>query len=160
MDELDEEILNLLALNSRMPYREIAKKLKVSEGTVYNRIHRLEGEGLIERYTIKPNHERLGFELTALFGIRISGGKLEELEERISKLPNILAVYDITGDYDAMVIAKFRNRQELNKFVKYLLSMREVERTYTFFVLNTVKEDFTLTQLEQPDFLKPSKTQR
>jgi len=146
MDELNEEILNLLSLNSRMPYREMAKKLKVSEGTIYNRIRKLEESGIIERYTIKPNHEKLGFELTALFGIRIKGGKLEELEERVSRTPNVFAVYDITGDYDAMVVAKFRNRQELNKFVKYLLSMPEVERTYTFFVLNTVKEDLIITR--------------
>lgn len=148
MDDLDEEILSLLSRNSRMSYREMAEKLRVSEGTVYNRVHRLEGD-LIERYTIKPDHEKMGFELTALFGVRIRGGKLERLEEKVSKTNNVLAVYDITGEYDAMVIAKFRNREELNRFVKYMLSMPEVERSYTFFVLNTLKEDFSLTDLEQ-----------
>ena len=149
MDGLDEEILTLLSREGRMPYRELAKKLRVSEGTIYNRVHGLEEQNLIERYTIKPNHEKLGFELTALFGVRIKAGRLETLETRVSKLPSVLAVYDITGDYDAMVIAKFKSRKELNTFVKYLLAMPETERSHTFFVLNTIKEDFTVSDLEQ-----------
>lgn len=154
MDDLDEEILSLLSRDGRVPYRELAKKLRVSEGTIYNRVRGLEEQALIERYTIKPDHEKLGFELAAIFGVRIKAGKLEILEEKVSKIPSVLAVYDITGDYDAMVIAKFRNRNELNRFVKYLLSMPEVERSYTFFVLNTIKEDFTLTELEQKNSFK------
>lgn len=160
MDDLNEEILSLLSRDGRMPYRKMANKLRVSEGTIYNRVDSLVEQRLIQRFTIKPDHEAMGFELTALFGLRIKGGSLEAVEEKVSKVNSVLAVYDITGDYDAMVIAKFRNRKELNRFVKYLLAMPEMERSHTFFVLNTIKEDFTLTELEQPDFPKTNKARR
>ncbi|MCD4739655.1 Lrp/AsnC family transcriptional regulator [archaeon] len=148
MDDLDTEILSLLSRDGRMPYRKMAKKLRVSEGTIYNRVDSLVEQKLIQRFTIKPDHEAMGFDLTALFGLRIKGGSLEEVEEKVSKVNSVLAVYDITGDYDAMVVAKFKNRKELNKFVKYLLSLPQVERSYTFFVLNTIKENFNLTDLD------------
>jgi len=67
-----------------------------------------------------------------------------EVENEIAKLPNTCLVYDVTGDYDAIVVAKFRNRKELNNFVKTILSLNYVERTNTHVVLNSVKEDFRL----------------
>ena len=71
-------------------------------------------------------------------------GKLLELEREVAKLPQVLAVYDVTGLTDAMVIAKFKSREELGKFTKTLLAMPFIERTNTHIVLTTVKEDFRL----------------
>ena len=67
-----------------------------------------------------------------------------ELEKEVAKLPQVLAVYDVTGLTDAIVIAKFRSREDLSKFTKVLLGMPFVERTNTHMVLTTVKEDFRL----------------
>ena len=53
-------------------------------------------------------------------------------------------VYDVTGTTDAMILAKFKTRRELNNFVKRILRMPFVERTNTRVVLNTIKEDFRL----------------
>jgi Lrp/AsnC family transcriptional regulator for asnA, asnC and gidA len=50
------------------------------------------------------------------------------------------AVYDVTGEYDAIIVAQFRNREELNEFVKGLLAVPGVKRTNTMLVLNTMKE--------------------
>jgi Lrp/AsnC family transcriptional regulator for asnA, asnC and gidA len=53
----------------------------------------------------------------------------------------VVAVYDITGDYDAAVITKFKDRSSLNDFVKKLLAMPNIKRTVTNVVLNVIKED-------------------
>ncbi|MFQ6061177.1 MAG: Lrp/AsnC ligand binding domain-containing protein, partial [Thermoplasmata archaeon] len=74
-------------------------------------------------------------------GIRISKGKLLEVQKRIAKDKRVYGVYDVTGDWDSIVMARFRNRNELNNFIKKVLSMDFVERTYTQFVLNVVKEE-------------------
>ncbi len=50
------------------------------------------------------------------------------------------AVYDVTGEYDALMVAKFKDREGLNGLVKRVLAMNEVKRTYTMVVLNVVKE--------------------
>jgi DNA-binding Lrp family transcriptional regulator len=104
----------------------------------------MEKEGLIKGYSVILDHEKLGYELTAITEITVSKGKLIEMEKEIAKFPNICAVYDVTGLTDAIIIAKFHNREELSKFTKVLLGMPFVERTNTHIVLTTVKEDFRL----------------
>ena len=76
--------------------------------------------------------------------IIVSKGKLLETDAEIAKIPNVCAVYDITGQTDAMVVAKFKSRNDLSEFTKKLLAMPYVERTNTHVVLTTVKEDFRL----------------
>ncbi len=82
--------------------------------------------------------------MTVITEITVSKGKLLEVEREIAKFPSVCTVYDITGLTDAMVIAKFKSREELSKFTKSLLALPYVERTNTHFVLTTVKEDFRL----------------
>ncbi len=142
VDELDTKILQQLTRNARQSYRQIARKLRVSTGTVLTRIRRLEEMGIIRGYTIMLDTEKLGYQLTALSELVVSKGKLLEMEREIARLSPVCAVYDITGTTDAIVIGKFRNREELGNFTKSLLAMPFVERTNTHLVLTTVKEDF------------------
>jgi DNA-binding Lrp family transcriptional regulator len=144
IDELDRRILSILCEDSRVSSRKIAQRCKVSVGTVLSRIKRMEQAGIIRGYTTLLDHERLGYELTAIAEITVSKGKLLEMEQAISKHPNVCAVYDITGLTDALVIAKFRTREELSKFTKGMLAMPFIERTNTHLVLTTMKEDLRL----------------
>jgi DNA-binding Lrp family transcriptional regulator len=143
IDEVDAKIIKMLELDARTSFREIAKKLKISEGTVYNRVKRLQGDGIIKGYSANVDPTKLGMDLSAVIGLRVAGGYLVEVEQEISKSKDVCCVYDVTGDYDAIIIARFRNRADLNKFVKGVLSNPHVERSVTHVVLNTVKEDFT-----------------
>ncbi len=144
LDEKDRNILKELLLNSNRSYRELARAIGVSTATVINHVQRLESAGVITDYSIRLDHERLGYELTVITEIIVSKGKLLEVQEDIAKLPHVCGVYDITGETDSMVIAKFRSRGDLSEFTKSLLSMEFVERTNTHVVLNTVKEDFRM----------------
>jgi DNA-binding Lrp family transcriptional regulator len=144
LDEIDRKLLGELLRNSKRSYRELARAIGVSAATVINRVQRLESGGVIKDYSIRLDHERLGYELTVVTEIIVSKGKLLETEEEIAKLPCTCAVYDVTGLTDAMVVAKFKSRSSLSEFTKRLLSMPYVERTNTHVVLTTVKEDFRM----------------
>jgi DNA-binding Lrp family transcriptional regulator len=144
LDEIDKKILSELLINSKRSYRELARSIGVSTATVINHIQRLETAGVITDYTVMLDFERLGFELTVIMEVTVSRGKLIETQVEIAKLPYVCGVYDVTGEIDSIVIAKFRNRRELSEFPKALLSMEFVERTNTHVVLNTVKEDFRM----------------
>jgi len=144
MDELDKKILQAYLSDSRVSYRELAHKLSVSTTTVQSRTSKLEKAGIIRGYSAIFDHEKVGYQLTAITEISVAKGKLLELEREVAKLPQVLAVYDVTGLTDAMVIAKFKSREELSKFTKTLLAMPFIERTNTHIVLTTVKEDFRL----------------
>ena len=144
LDEIDKKLLKELLINSKRSFREIAKSIGVSPATVINHIQRLESGGVIHDYSVRLDHERLGYELTVVTEIIVSKGKLLETDAEIAKISNVCAVYDITGETDAMVVAKFKSRSDLSDFTKKLLSMPYVERTNTHVVLTTVKEDFRM----------------
>src|SRR5207253_9079746 len=144
MDELDRKILQAYLMDARLSYRELAHKLGVSTTTIQSRTSKLEKSGIIQGYSAIFDHEKVGFQLTALTEVSVAKGKLLELEKEVAKMPQVLAVYDVTGLTDAMVIAKFKSREELSKFTKALLAMPFVERTNTHSVLTTVKEEFRL----------------
>ncbi|MCI4354826.1 MAG: Lrp/AsnC family transcriptional regulator [Thermoplasmata archaeon] len=141
LDALDRSILQELNIDARRSHREIAQRLKVSPTTVGARVTRLEREGVIRGYVPLLDDELLGWDLTATIGIRISKGKLREVEERLARDPRAYAIYDVTGDYDALLIGRFRDRRDLDRFVKHALQDPFVERTNTQVVLNRVKED-------------------
>ncbi|MBS7620019.1 Lrp/AsnC family transcriptional regulator [Candidatus Bathyarchaeota archaeon] len=144
LDETDRKLLKELLKNSNRSQRELAKAIGVSTATVISHVQRLESSGVIKNYSVVLDHERLGYELTVITEITVSKGKLLEVEQEIAKIPNVCAVYDVTGLTDAMVIAKFKNRTSLSDFTKKLLAMPYVERTNTHVVLTTIKEDFRM----------------
>ncbi|MCW3979164.1 MAG: Lrp/AsnC family transcriptional regulator [Candidatus Bathyarchaeota archaeon] len=144
LDDIDRKLLGELLKDSKRSYRELARAIGVSAATVINHVQRLESAGVIKDYSVRLDHERLGYELTVITEITVSKGKLLETEEEIAKISNACAVYDVTGLTDAMVVAKFKSRSDLSEFTKKLLAMPYVERTNTHVVLTTMKEDFRM----------------
>src|SRR5919205_3418466 len=142
MDETDVKILKKMLIDARMSYRRIAEEIGVSPPTVLARVEKLEKEGIIRSYSALLDHEKLGYDLTAIIEITVAKGKIVDIERQIAKFSNVCAVYDITGLTDMVVVAKFKNREELSNFVKKELSLPYIDRTNTHVVLITVKEDF------------------
>ncbi len=148
VDYRDIQILSILINNSRVSAREIARRLGLSAGTVQARIKRLEELGIIEGYTIKLNLEKLGYIFPVLIDIKVSKGKIRQVEHELSKYDNVYAVYDITGDYDITIFALFKSRWELDDFIKEINEHRYIERTHTRLILNVI------TQAKVKGFLK------
>jgi DNA-binding Lrp family transcriptional regulator len=144
LSEVDMKILKALTIDARLSSRQLAKQCGISTSTALSRVRKLKEKGMIKGYTALLDHEKLGYALTVVTEITVSKGRLLEVESEIAKLPNVCCVYDVTGLIDAIVIAKFKNREELSKFAKRLLAMPYVERTNTHVVLTTIKEDFRL----------------
>lgn len=141
LDELDLEILRHLNTDARKSYRDIARDVKASIGTVSNRIRRLEGEGVIMGYAPLIDQLKMGFDVMAVVGVKIHKGKLLDVQRRIAKDDRVTHVYDVTGEWDSIVVVRLRNTRELDAFIKRLGSMEYVENTYTQVVLNVVKEE-------------------
>ena len=118
LDELDRNILNELIEDSRLSYRQIAKKLGVSVATVMHRVNILEKDKVIKRNTSILDYEKLGYDIEVLIDVRIAKGKLMEVERKIAVNPNVFAVYDTTGDFDAVILARFHNRRNMDSFLK------------------------------------------
>ena len=144
LNETDKKILKNLLDDARFSSRQIAKNVGVSVGTVLSRIKKMEDDGLVKGYSVVLDHEKLGYELTVVTEITVSKGRLTEMENEVAKIPNVCGVYDVTGLTDAVIIAKFKTREDLGKFTKQLLALPYIERTNTHVALATVKENFRL----------------
>jgi DNA-binding Lrp family transcriptional regulator len=142
LNNIDVRILNLLQEDSRLSYNKIAKHLGLSVGTVFNHVKSLQKKGVLKGYTIILDWVKLGYSLTALVLVQTEGKHITEVENEIAKTSNVIAVYDVTGDYDAVVIGKFKDRSSLNIFIKGLLAMPFVKRTVTNVAFSSIKEDF------------------
>ena len=144
LDEIDIRILRKLISDARLSYRSIAEQIGVSPPTVLARVEKLEKNKIIKSYSALLDHEKLGYDLTAIIEVTAIKNKVVEVEKVLSKYENVCAIYDITGLTDMIIVAKFRNRKELSNFVKKELSIPSVQKTNTHLVFITVKEDFKL----------------
>ena len=145
LDETDERILKNLLVDARQSARQLALKLGMSTVTVLSRIKKLEKAKIIRGYTAIIDHEKIGYSLTAIIEIIAKNDKVIDIEEEIARFENVCGVYDITGSTDTIIIAKFKERKGLSKFVKEIATIPNVENTITHVVLNTAKEDFRLS---------------
>ena len=137
----DIELLRCLNQNGKASQRELAASTGTALGTVNSHIKNLEKEKIIKGYYAEVNPEKVGFNLTAIINLRITKGKIMDVQSSIAKHPRVFAVYDITGEWDSLVLARFKNREEMDNFIKTTLSQKNIERTSTSLVLNNVKEE-------------------
>jgi Lrp/AsnC family transcriptional regulator, regulator for asnA, asnC and gidA len=143
MDDLDRSILRILQGDAQTNFKTIAERCRTTVGTVHNRIKRMRDDGIIKRMIPELDAKKLGFGVTALIQFQIQGGHLQEVEQDITRDPHVCSIYDVTGEYDAVVVAKFRDIDDLNGFVKRMLTNKFILRTSTHLVLSVVKESFT-----------------
>lgn len=141
IDKKDKAILNTLLENSRQSYREIAKRTGMSTATVMHRVNALEEKKIIKKYTALLDYEQLNYDITVVIEMQVSKGKLENVEKKIAKHPNVVAVYDVTGAFDIIIIAKFKTRKAMDVFLKEIQTYDFVLRTNTQLVLKTMKEE-------------------
>ena len=141
----DSELLKHLSKNGKASQRELAEVTGLALGTVSNHLKVLEKDKIIKGYSANIDPEKVGFTLSATIHLRITKGKIMDVQASIAKHPRVYIVYDITGEWDSLVLARFKNREEMDEFIKTTLSQKNIERTSTSLVLNNVKEDMRVT---------------
>jgi DNA-binding Lrp family transcriptional regulator len=140
LEDLDFRILEVLARDGRKAYKNIAEELGKNHLTIKKHMDELEEAKIIKNYSINIDYEKMDINIIALIEITIDKGKMIEVEHDIAKNPNIFGVYDVTGEYDAIILARFKTRQELSELVKNINSYEYVIRTNTHLILNIIKE--------------------
>ncbi len=141
LDETDKKILRILQEDARLSFRKIAEQVDVSVVTVINRVEKMQDAGLIRGYTVDLDYNQLGYHLIAAIELVVKGKQLKKLEEELFEHPNVLAVYEITGDTDILLITKFKDRNGLGEFVVgELVERDDVEKTITHMAFDTHME--------------------
>jgi Lrp/AsnC family transcriptional regulator, regulator for asnA, asnC and gidA len=139
-DELDRQIIRLLRADGRRSNREIARTLNVPEATVRYRVRRLI-ESNILRISASVDPEHLGYGLTAVISVQVEPNRINAVAEEISSMPEVMWVAITAGAHDIMLMASFRNQEEMFDFLTDRLAQIDgTYRTETSVALRVVKK--------------------
>lgn len=140
LDSTDRAIVEALCQDARLSQRQLAQIVGVAQGTITNRLRKLEDEGTIRGYAPILSAESVGWSMTVMAGLCIEKGKMMDVQKHISADSRVFSVYDVTGDWDSMVLARVKDREDLDNLTKTVFTLDGITRSYTHVVLNTVKE--------------------
>lgn len=138
-DELDKRIIEMMCNSSQGSYRQLAKQLGVHPTTLIQRVKHLENLGVIKGYRAKIDYVAMGYDYTGL--VQVYSDDIVEVEKEIVNIPEVVAVYDVTGEADAVVLVTCLNREEFSAAVKKINSLKGVTKTNTSVVLNIMKSE-------------------
>jgi DNA-binding Lrp family transcriptional regulator len=138
--DLDVRLIEALKEDARRSLRQLATDLGVSTGTVGKRLDRLMERGIITGFKPQVDYAKLGYGLLAITRIKARGESLPRIVANLRDDPYLTHVYEITGDFDIMVIGRYRDETEMNREIKRMLSLSGIESTNTSVVLSAAKE--------------------
>lgn len=147
LEAIDLKIIEALRKDARLSFRAIAAQVGVSTTTVSHRVQNMLESGLIRGFKPVLDYGKLGYSLTTVSQIKAQGRGIPKIVEDLVKDRNLMTVYEITGEYDVLVVGKFRSEEAMNREIKRLLNHPQIEGTNTSIVLSTAKEggDIALT---------------
>ena len=136
VDDIDERIMDLLEEDARMTYVEIGKMVGLSEGAVRNRIQSLIGTGVIKRFTIEKSTSH-GVSAVTMIAVDPSTPTYE-VSKSVSELDGVERVYEVTGEYDILLVSSSVNIDGINQCIEDIRKIKGVEKTNTIIVLRTI----------------------
>ncbi|MBB4846131.1 DNA-binding Lrp family transcriptional regulator [Paucibacter oligotrophus] len=139
MDTLDQQLLALLRLDARATVATLAHKLKVSRGTVSNRIAKLEDAGVIVGYTVRLRPDVTPNEITAWMSIAVEGNKTREVISILLGEPGLSGLFDTNGRWDLLAELRAASLGELAEVLERVRLIRGIGATETSIHLQTYK---------------------
>jgi Lrp/AsnC family leucine-responsive transcriptional regulator len=138
LDPADLKILDLLRGDARRTFGDIAKHVGLSAPAVKRRVDRLEKSGVIRGYTTLVDHAQLGDPLEAFVELRFNGStRVDDIESIAAADPEVLALFTIAGDPDALAWIRVRDVADLKRIVDRLRANRRITGTKTMIVLGS-----------------------
>jgi len=138
--DLDIQLLAALRDDARQSARQLAERLSVSPSTISNRLKSLQERGVLRGFRPDIDYARLGYGLVAITKIKARGDALPSIVAALAEDDRLMKVYEITGDFDILVIGRFRDENEMNREIKRMLGLPGIEGTNTSIVLSAAKD--------------------
>lgn len=139
MDALDQQLIGLLRGNARMSVAALAHKLKVSRGTVTNRITRLEDDGVIVGYTVRLRPDAQPNEIHAWTSIAVEGNETRTIIASLLGEPGVAELHDTNGRWDLLVGLRAANLTELSTVLERIRLIKGIHSSETSIHLKTYR---------------------
>ena len=145
LDEKDLLILDALQKNARKTITELSNEFGIPRATVHERIAGLRKSGVIRRFTIEQDYQKTGLPMLAFVFAeydRQSGINQHEVARNIAKLPGVLGVYVLSGEWDLLIKARGRNIEDMgNLIIDRIRNVPGVFKTYSMTCYEVAKDE-------------------
>lgn len=155
LDRIDVEILRILQVDSTKAIKDIAKEVGLSATPTYERIKRLENDGIIKKYIAVLDGIKIGLDITVFCNVTLKEQNKESLqsfENEVAKIPEVLEVIGLSGNYDYMLKIVSPNIHAYNDFLMNVFStIPNIGQFHSNIVLGDIKSNspFPLDHLIQ-----------
>lgn len=139
MDELDQSLIALLRQNARMNVADLAHRLKVSRGTVTNRLRKLEDAQVIVGYTVRLKPEAEPERIRAWMGVQVEGNQTRAVIASLLGEPGVAALHDTNGRWDLLAELEVRSMRELSDVLERIRLVKGIRGTETSIHLATYR---------------------
>jgi Lrp/AsnC family leucine-responsive transcriptional regulator len=138
IDVIDRKIIDVLKLNARLSFAEIARKVALSPSSVRERIQKLEENEVIKSYSVEVNQPLMGNGLEVFIMLKIFDGKLQKIISEITNYPEVQKVFRITGPYNMHMQVVLKDQLHLQHFIDKLTKFGSPT---TYLILSEIKND-------------------
>ena len=142
-DDIDKKLLELLQTDSKQTNKELSSKLNLSITAVYERIKKLENNGVIGKYVALINKEKINKAFVAFCHVKLMQHTQEfvtKFEREVVKIDEVVECYHISGDYDYLLKVHVSDMEAFREFmVKKLTTISHIGSTHSMFMINEVK---------------------
>jgi DNA-binding Lrp family transcriptional regulator len=139
MDDTDQKLIALLRQDARLSIAILATKLKVSRGTVTNRMARLEKDGVIAGYTLRLRSDVQTQQIKAWMSIAVEGNRTREVIAILMGEPGVASLMDTNGRWDLLAELRADNLQDLAKVLERVRLLKGISNTETSIHLETYR---------------------
>ena len=148
MDTIDKKLLQLLQHDAKKTTKELSLKLNLSVTAVYERIKKLEREGIIAKYVVLLDKEKVGKNFVVFCHLKLiqhTKEFLTKFESEVVQLKEVLECHHVSGDYDYILKIAVKNMEEYREFlVTKLTTLEHIGSTHSTFMISEVKNTTVL----------------
>ncbi len=146
MDAIDLNIIDVLQENGRATASDISRKVNLSVPAVAERIRKMEGAGIIEKYTVKVNREKTNHKLLVFIFVIIDKTEyIEDFRKTIVQQKPVLECHHLAGEYDYLLKVLLEDTKALEDFISNTLrKIKGVNKINSIISLSTMKESINI----------------
>lgn len=144
LDEIDIAIINELQKDSRLSVRALAQRVHRSATPVFDRLRRLEAEGVIKAYTVRVDLDKVGLGFIVFCNVKLKHISTEihiEFAREVRSMPEVAECYNVSGSFDYMLKVQVPDMKSYRRFVTDKLGrLPMLDSVQSVFVMEDIKQ--------------------
>src|ERR671939_2168264 len=142
LDDINLRIIDILSKDSSTTFVEIAKQIGISDATVHLRVRRLIAAGIITKFTISVDNNRLGYDYLAFFRINTKPGFTDQVTEDLSYIEEVLEIHEMHNRFDLFLKIRAKDLSHMRDIIEHKIrTISNIVETQLMTVLKTKKEE-------------------